>query len=268
MCNKINFPRVGLALVAVVLVFSFSAAAFAAPPEKQMFYELKIYRLNDPAKNAVFDRFLKDAYIPAMHRAGIPAVGVFKPVETDTAYGKMVYVFIPYKTMDQFDQVLTRLENDAQYKETGKEFLAAPYNDPPFARYESILMKAFAFMPEFKAPSFSTPRAERIYELRTYGSWTEELATKKIHMFNEGGEMAIFEKIGSSPVFFGQVIIGSQRPRLLYMTSYENLQSQKDHWAVFSKHPDWISLRENKEYANTVIKAIPYLLHPTDYSDF
>ncbi|HPA87495.1 MAG TPA: NIPSNAP family protein [Bacteroidales bacterium] len=266
--KKINLSVIGSALVAVVLFFSFSAAAFAAPPEKQMFYELKIYRLKDPAKNAVFDRYLKDAYIPAMHRAGIPAVGVFKPVEADTAYGKMVYVFVPYKTMEQFDKVLTALEKDPVYKEAGREFLDAPFNDPPFARYESILMKAFAFMPEYRLPSFSTPRSERIYELRTYGSWTEELATKKIHMFNEGGEIEIFEKIGSNAVFYGQVIIGSERPRLLYMTTYENMQSQKEHWAAFSKHPDWLSLREKKEYANTVIKAIPYLLHPTDYSDF
>ena len=249
-------------------VTSISVAALSAPPDKQMFYELKIYRLKDPAKNAVFDRYLKDAYIPAMHRAGIPSVGVFKPVEADTAYGKMVYVFVPYKTMDQFGQVLTALENDPVYKEAGREFLDAPYSDPPFTRYESILMKAFAFMPEYKLPSFSTPRSERIYELRTYGSWTEELATKKIHMFNEGGEMEIFEKIGSNAVFYGQVIVGSERPRLLYMTTYENMQSQKEHWAAFSKHPDWLSLREKKEYANTVIKAIPYLLHPTDYSDF
>ena len=254
--------------MALMLVTSISVAAFSAPPDKQMFYELKIYRLKDPAKNAVFDRFLKDAYIPAMHMAGIPSVGVFKPVEADTAYGKMVYVFVPYKTMDQFGQVLTALENDPVYKEAGREFLDAPYSDPPFTRYESILMKAFAFMPEYKLPSFSTPRSERIYELRTYGSWTEELATKKIHMFNEGGEMEIFEKIGSNAVFYGQVIVGSERPRLLYMTTYENMQSQKEHWAAFSKHPDWLSLREKKEYANTVIKAIPYLLHPTDYSDF
>lgn len=265
--KKINLSIISLAL-AVLCVFSFSATAFAAPPEKQMFYELKIYRLTDPGKNAVFDRYLKDAYIPAMHRAGIKSVGVFKPIETDTAFGKMVYVFVPYKTMDQFDQVLTALEKDALYKEAGKEFLDAPYNDPPFSRYESVLMKAFAFMPEFRAPSFSTPRSERIYELRSYGSWTEEKAAKKIHMFNEGGEMAVFEQIGANAVFYGQVIAGSQRPRLMYMTTYENMQSQKDHWAAFSKHPDWQSMRVKEEYANTVIKALPYLLHPTDYSDF
>ncbi|HAX94779.1 MAG TPA: NIPSNAP family containing protein [Bacteroidales bacterium] len=265
--KKINLSSIIFAL-AILLVFSFSATAFAAPPDKQMFYELKIYRLTDPGKNAVFDRFLKDAYIPAMHRAGIPTVGVFKPVETDTAFGKMVYVFVPYKTIEQFDQVFTKLEGDAVYKEAGKEFLDAPYNDPPFSRYESVLMKAFAFMPEFRPPSFSTPKSERIYELRSYGSWTEEKATRKIHMFNEGGEIAVFEEVGSKAAFYGQVVVGSQRPRLMYMTTYENMESQKEHWAAFSKHPAWQAMRVKEEYANTLIKALPYLLHPTDYSDF
>lgn len=263
-----NLFRTGFALTAAFLFLSFSAGTFAAPPEKQMFYELKIYRLKDPGKNTVFDKYLKDAFIPAMHKAGIASIGVFKPVEADTAYGKMVYVFVPYETMDQYNKVLTILETDPVYQQAGKDFLDAPYNDPPFTRYESILMKAFAFMPRFKVYSYNTPPSERIYELRSYESWTEAKATKKIHMFNEGGEMAIFEKIGSNAVFYGQVIIGSLKPRLMYMTTYENMQSQKEHWAAFSKHPDWQALRAKEEYANTVIKPNAYLLHPTDYSDF
>ncbi len=35
-------------------------------------------------------------------------------------------------------------------------------------------------------------------------------------MFNEGGEIAIFEKVGSNAVFYAQVLFGSQKPRLMY----------------------------------------------------
>lgn len=266
--KKINFFRIGLASLAVLLLFSSSAQAFATPPESQMYYELRIYRLTDPGKNAVIDKYLKEAFIPAMHKAGIPTIGVFKPIETDTAFGKMVYVFIPYKTIDQYLKAITVLETDPVHQQAGKDFLDAPYNDAPFTRYESVLMKAFQLMPKFRVPSFTTPRGERIYELRSYGSWTEVKATKKIHMFNEGGEMAIFEKIGANAVFYGQVLLGSLKPRLMYMTTYADMNSQKEHWAAFSKHPDWLTLRAKEEYANTVIKANAYLLHPTDYSDF
>jgi len=266
--KKLNLIKIGFAFTAVLVLYSFSAFTFALPAAKQMFYELKIYRLKDPGKNAVFDKYLKDAFIPAMHKAGISKIGVFKPVETDTAFGKMVYVFVPYETMDQYNQVLVKLESDPVYHQAGKDFLDAPYNDAPFTRYESVFMKAFPLMPQFKVYSYNTPPSERIYELRSYESWTDEKAAKKIKMFNEGGEMAIFEKIGSNAVFYGQVLFGSLKPRLMYMTTYADMNSQKEHWAAFSKHPDWQTLRTMEEYANTVIKPNAYLLHPTDYSDF
>jgi len=266
--KKLNLIKIGIALTAILLMTSIPIMVTGNPPQKQMYYELRIYRLKDPGKGAVIDKYMKDAFIPAVHRAGIPTVGVFKPIEKDTAFGKMVYVFIPYKTIDEYLKVVTVLESDPVHQQAGKEFLDAPYNDPPFTSYESILMKAFAFMPQFRTPSFTTPRNERIYELRSYASWTETKAMKKIHMFNEGGEMAIFENIGSNAVFYGQVLLGSQKPRLMYMTTYSDMESQKEHWSAFSKHPDWQSLRAKEEYANTVIKANAYLLYPTDYSDF
>lgn len=266
--KKLNLIKIGFAVIAVLFLYSFSSGTFASQPAKQQYYELKIYRLKDPGKNKIFDKYLKDAFIPAMHKAGIATIGVFKPVEADTAFGKMVYVFIPYETMDQYNKVLTMLETDPVYQQAGKDFLDAPYNDPPFTRYESIFIKAFAFMPQLRVPSFTTPRGERIYELRSYESWTETKATKKIHMFNEGGEIAIFEKIGANAVFYGQVLFGSLKPRLMYMTTYADMKSQKEHWAAFSNHPDWKTLRAKEEYANTVIKPNAYLLHPTDYSDF
>jgi hypothetical protein len=266
--KKIRILKSGLLLTAIILFLSAPLFSFSAPPAKQMYYEIKIYRLTDPGKAAVTEKYLKDAFIPAMHRAGIATIGVFKPVETDTAYGKMIYVFIPYKTVKQYLKVSTTLESDPVYQQAGKDFLDAPYNDPPFTRYESVFMKAFSFMPQFRVPAFTTPSGDRIYELRSYESATEVKAAKKIHMFNEGGEIAIFEKIGANAVFYAQVLFGSQKPRLMYMTTYSDMKSQKEHWAAFSNHPDWKTLRAKEEYANTVIKPKAYLLHPTSYSDF
>lgn len=246
----------------------YSCRSSATPDEKQMYYELKIYRLKDPGKNDLVDRYLKNAFIPAMRKAGIQAVGVFRPVETDTAYGKMVYVFIPYKNMDQYSGALEILEKDPDHQKAGREFLDAPYNDPAFIRYESIFMKAFAFMPVYRKYTFDTPPEERIYELRSYESWTEVKAMKKIQMFNEGGEIAIFDEIGSNAVFYGQVLFGSLKPRLMYLTTYSNMQSRDEHWNAFRAHPVWKKISVMEEYANTVIRPDAYLLHPAPYSDF
>lgn len=263
--KKSNFIRL-LTVVCAIIFISFNGIIIAQP--KQQYYELKIYRVADKSQEGIIDAYLKDAYIPALHRAGVTVVGVFKPVEADTAFGKLVYVFTPFKTADQYFQINDKLENDKVYLEAGKAFLDAPYNNPPFKRYESIFMKAFPKMPAFRVPTFSTSREERIYELRSYESATEAKATRKIQMFNEGGEMGIFESIGANAVFYAQVLFGSQKPRLMYMTTYADMKSHDDHWKAFGATDGWKKLSGMEEYKNTVSKANPYLLHPTSYSDF
>jgi hypothetical protein len=252
----------------LVLLVAVTFRGYAAAPAEQMYYEIKIYRISTQAQAEVTDRYLKDAFIPALHRAGISEVGVFKPVEADTAFGKMIYVFIPYKTADECFRLVTELENDNVYQQAGKEFLDAPYNTPAFNRYESVFLKAFTGMPQFRVPSYTTPMSERIYELRSYESATEAKASKKIEMFNEGGEIGIFEKVGSNAVFYAQVLFGSKKPRLMYMTTYADMKSHDEHWQAFRNSPEWKTLSGKEEYRNTTSKTNPYLLHPTSYSDF
>lgn len=250
----------------LLLYVSINAIVMAQP--KQQFYEIRIYRIADQSHGATVDAYLKDAYLPALHRAGIPVAGVFKPVEADTAFGKLIYVFIPFKSVDQFMQLPEKLSKDQIYQEAGKNFLDAPFDNPPFLRYESILLKAFSHMPAFRVPKYTTAPSERIYELRSYESATEAKAEKKIQMFNEGGEIGIFESVGSNAVFYGQVLLGSLKPRLMYMTTYADMKSHDDHWKAFVNTDGWKKLSSMEEYKNTVSKANPYLLHPTSYSDF
>jgi hypothetical protein len=244
------------------------AFRIAAAAEPQMYYEIKIYRISGAIQEGKTDAFLRDAFIPAVHRAGIKTVGVFKPVEQDTAFGKFVYVFIPYKSLDEYFELEGKLESDMVYKNSGKAFIDAPVSEPPYVRCESIFMRAFSGMPSFKTYKYQTPPAERIYELRSYESATETKAAKKIHMFNEGGEIGIFEKVGSNAVFYGQVLFGSLKPRLMYMTTYSNMKSHDDHWNAFRNHPDWNTLKAKEEYKDATSKTNAYLLHPTSYSDF
>ena len=135
--------RSGSLALSVLLLMGFAMKTMAAPAN-QMYYEIKIYRINSTAQAGVIDKYLKDAYIPAMHRAGIAKIGVFKPIETDTAYGKLIYVFIPYKNYNQYFGLESILTADKVYQAAGKDFIDAPYTDPPFIRYESTFLKAFS----------------------------------------------------------------------------------------------------------------------------
>lgn len=257
-----------LRLPALLFFMSVAFNCLTAAPPKQQYFEMKIYRVTDKTQEARVDAYLKDAYLPALHRAGITIVGVFKPVETDTAFGKLIYVFIPFRTINQFMQLPELLIKDKVYAEVGKTFVDAAYNDPPYKRQESILLKAFMNMPQFTAPRFSTPPGERIYELRSYESATEVKAAKKREMFNKGGEIALFETLNFNAAFYAEVLVGSHMPNLMYMITFADMKSHDDHWKAFRDSEGWKKLSGMEEYKNTVSKANPYLLHPTSYSDF
>lgn len=262
-----RFLGAGVMFLACILLLSISFDTFSAPKGKQQYYEIKVYRVNQSTQSERVDNYLRNSFIPAMHRAGIAKVGVFKPIESDTAYGKLIYVFIPYKSMDQYLKLPSILKKDKEYQENSRSFVSAPYNDPPFVRYESILLKAFAGMPQFVAPLFDTPAGERIFELRSYESATEHLASQKIKMFDEG-EIALFQQLDFNPVFFAKVLAGKQQPNLMYMTSFRNMATHDDRWKAFRAAPGWTELSAIEEYKNTVSKSHIMLLHPTSYSDF
>jgi len=261
------FKRI-LPVSLLVFLTSFAFANYGAKPAPQEYFEIKVYRVSQKAQEDMVDAYLKDAYLPALHRAGISKVGVFKPIETDTTSGKLIFVFIPVKTLGMFEKLPEILGKDKVYAEAGKSFLDAPYKDPPFKRYESILLKAFMNMPQFMAPSYDTPPSERIYELRSYESPTEAKASNKRDMFNQGGEISLFKSLNFNAVFYGEVIVGSHMPNLMYMTTFSDMKSHDDHWKAFTEAAEWKKLSGMEEYKGNVSKNTKYLLHPTSYSDF
>lgn len=231
--------------------------------------EIRIYQITGKSQEAMVDAFLRDVYIPALHRAGISKAGVFKPVESDTAaYGKLVYLFIPFNTIGQFEGLDGILEKDNVYAGAGRSFIDAPFDNPPYSRMQVILLKAFMDMPQFVAPVFPTPVAERIYELRSYESATEAKAAKKIGMFNTGGKIALFKKLKFNAVFYGQALAGDEMPNLMYMTTFADIKTHDELWKEFGASPEWKKLSAMDEYKNTVSKVHVHLLHPTSYSDF
>lgn len=255
----------GIVSISVYLLFFLISTTLSA----RDYYQIKVYTLKDAAQQATVEKYLKDAYLPALHKAGIKKAGVFKPVAADTAnFGKKIFVFIPIKKLGDIDVIEDGLSKDKDYQKAGTEYINAAYNNPPYVRIESILLKAFSAQPEYFAPKFTTPKSEQIFELRSYQSATEKIYKKKVEMFNEGGETKIFEKVGANAIFYGEVLSGSEMPNLMYMTSYENMKANENCWKAFRDHPDWKKLSGMEEYKNTVSKINKYMLFPADYSDF
>lgn len=260
--------KISAAVLSAVFLLIISSDLASAQKSGRQYYEIRIYHMSGRSQEAKIDNYLKNAYLPALHRAGIAKAGVFKPVETDTAFGKRLYVLIPFSSVDQYVSLQSKLDKDEVFIQAGKDFLDSPYDDPPYSRYESILLKAFEYMPVLRAPSFTTAPGEKIYELRDYESATDAKAVKKIEMFNQGGEMQLFEKLGFNAVFFGEVLMGSCKPNLMYMISFPDIKSREEHWTTFRNDPEWKRMSGLEEYRNTVSKVKSFLLHPADYSDF
>lgn len=230
-------------------------------------YQIKIYSIENEQQEKRMDKFLKDAYIPAMHRAGISNVGVLKPVEDAAEAGKQIYVLIPFKSISQFEKLESVLNKDQKYLTDGSDYINAAHDNPPYARIESTLLRSFKSMPNYGIPKHGTPASDQIYELRSYQGATEKLYEKKVEMFTDGGESQIFVDLGFQPVFFGEVISGSTMPNLMYLTTFENKASQDKLWDAFRAAPAWLELKKDTQYNNTVSKNVKVFLHPTDYSE-
>ena len=261
---KNSFNHYWILTISVFLLLAFTMKINAAGRD---YYEIRFYKINSKSQEERIDKFLKDAYIPALHRAGIRKVGVFKPIETDTLSGKQIVVWIPFKSLQEFENLPAILDKDAKFQSDGKDYIDAAYNNVPYLRIEKILLKSFSEMPQFAVPPHKTSTSERIYELRSYQGPTEKMFQKKVEMFNEGGEVKLFKTLNFNAVFYAEVIAGSTMPNLMYMTTFSDMKSHDEHWNSFRTHPDWKVLSGMEKYKNTVSKSQIWLLHPTDYSE-
>lgn len=258
-----------LNLLGLLLLLSMQAQAFHPGPEteKRSYYEIKQYHLKSDAQVQAVDKFLETAYLPALHRAGFFHIGVYHWMGNDTASEKRVYVFIPLHSLEDMNKIEELMLKDTQLQESGSAYWNAAYNESPFQRIETTVLKAFPKMPGFKAPDLKGNKTDRVYELRSYEGPTERLYRQKVDMFNNGGEIALFKRLQFNAVFYAEVIAGSHMPNLMYMTSFDNQASRDAHWKAFGSDPEWVRLKELPQYLNTVSRADIQLLHPTEFSE-
>ena len=256
--NRREFLTAG-SFAGITGLSSLSAAAMGGESNQQ-YLEFRKYRLHVGTKKNLLGNFLRKVGIPAMNRIGIGPVGVFSAI-----YGPndpTLYVLLVHKSLDTVMNSASLLMQDEEYLKAGADFINAPLSEPVFVRMESSLMITFKDMPKLEVPE----KKSRIFELRTYESHSIKAAKKKIEMFNEGGEIAIFKKTGLRPVFFGETLIGPLMPNLTYMLVFENMADRDKKWKVFGGDPDWRKLRSDPAYRDTVSNITDIILRPASYS--
>ena len=252
-----------LALAAVALAFFSTSSRLSA----REYYELRTYRLKSEEKAKEFDRRFGPAIVAAMKAAETGPVGIFKPVEaSDEDQGEALrFVLVPHQSIGPWAGLADKLRGNREVWEPAIDFLMADKSDPNYTRIDSMLLLAFEGMPELKLPSKPTDKDGRHFEFRTYESHSIIKGMLKVEMFNEA-EIDIFNKVGLDAVFYGEAKVAKNLPQLTYMLVYDNEEARKKAWKDFLAHPDWLSLKENERYKDTVSKIHSRFVKATDYS--
>jgi hypothetical protein len=231
------------------------------------YFQLQIFSYETAEQEAMLDAYFQDALLPALHNSGIKNVGVFKPIDGLNERDSFMMVLLPFKSLEQFEQLPSLLKEDAEYLQSAQAYIDAPHDSPPYTRIESMILRSFSATPHLVLPDLSTPRSERVYEFRSYEGATEKLYDLKVEMFNEG-ESALFQELKFNPVIFCEVLSSAHMPHLIYMTTHADTTVQQANWDAFREHPEWLRMKELERYQNTVSSITKYLLYPTEYSDY
>jgi len=223
-------------------------------------FELRLIKLDSAEKQKALIDFYADALIPALDRAGVGPVGVFT-FDNDSNKEKSdnVYVVTPHKSLESVMGLAKKLGADSTFLDAGRDFIGAPFDDPAYQRVETSLLLGFDDMPKLETPAKG---ADRVFQLRIYESHSVWFGLKKIHMFNEGGEIDLFRRTGLAPVFFGQAIIGDKLPNLTYMLGFNNRAEGDAAWKKFIAHPEWKAMSSKPFYKDTVSNITNIWLKP------
>ncbi|MBX5495490.1 MAG: NIPSNAP family protein [Bryobacteraceae bacterium] len=257
MKRRTFLPATGAALAA--------AGSASAASSKGAIFELCRYQLRSNADNQTqrVSDFLSKIYFPALARAGAGPTGCFAPVIAEQS--PFYLTVVSYPSLAAMEAIQEKLAADKEYQKESTSFFASPAL--PYVRMESSLLRAFNTMPAIEVPSTEGRQSPRIFELRTYESNHPATLAKKIQMFEEGGEIAIFRKTGLQPVFFGRMIVGPNMPNLTYLLAFDDLAAREKNWRTFVNHPEWQKLRVQPGYSdaeivsnisNSILRPLPF----------
>ena len=253
-----NFVKSSL-LTASALGAGFSLSAAENKAAAKEFYELRVYDLKEVGRQAALDEYFQNALIPALNKFGSKQVGVFRELAKPDSL--KVWLLIPYSSFDVYLSVSKKVKEDESYKKAAAVYNAIPKDNNIYTRYTTSLLIAFDGMPKIIVPK----KDPRVFELRTYESYSEDAAGRKIKMFNKE-EFPIFYRTGLIPVFFGEVIAGDHMPCLSYLLTFPDLETKEKNWKTFIADEKWKVISKLPEYADTVSKVISTMLAPVGYS--
>lgn len=247
-----------LSTVMAILGSSKISAKRKAPARNEVkdIYEWRIYDLKENSQ--LLDTFFEKTLIPAYNKYKIK-VGAFKTYKEEST-PKQYYLFV-YPDITTYHEVKKAIWKDKDFTNKAQPFYDTTALNPIYTNFESFLCEAFDKVPQLLEPS----QNRTIFELRLYHSPNEEANQRKVAMFNKE-EINVFDKVGIHSVCYGEILAGSRMPALMYLTWYTDMEARDEAWHQFGSHPDWINMKDKKEYAYTATNNKSIYLTPLNYS--
>jgi hypothetical protein len=256
-----TFLKAGVAAVGASAVAADEVRG--AEPASGELYRLGTIKVR-PERQAALDEYLGTAFIPAVKRAGCGPVGVF--TESNSKDGPKTFVLVVHPDANSVVTIRQALGTDQEFQAAAKDFMAARPTNKIVDHMDGSLLVPISGMPRLEKPDTSKPR---IFNLRIYRSHNERAAAKKVEMFNVA-ELAIFRRVGLTPVFFASTIVGADLPNLTYMLVFPDDAARQAAWGRFGKDAEWQKLRSKPEYADKELISegiTNRILTPTSYSE-
>lgn len=234
------------------------ANANSIPGAEKDFYELREYQLTGRGSINPMRKYYRDAVIPFLNELGAK-VGAFQ--EYGMEEPPRVYILHAFKSPEDYFNAAMGMRNDKKFLDAAKAHFELPADRPVYERYQTFLASAFDSIPAMKMPADNAG----LYELRTYESYNEDAAQRKIKMFDDE-ELPLFEKVGLHPVFFGRLLAGEYMPALVYMLWFKDMEEREANWQKFGSSDEWNTMKNKEIYANTVSKVRKKFLKPLDFN--
>lgn len=207
-------------------------------------YEWRTYDLKFRGNQNRLKSYLNDHLRPAFTKRGanhflqFSSYGLEEPPKH--------WVLISYPDAETYLNCQT-ITHDPAFIQRSADYHSLPPEQAVYTRMKSSLLYAFDGLPKMDGEVADAG----LFELRIYEGYSEDAVRRKIMMFNLE-EIALFQKIGLRPLFFGEMIAGPYRPCLVYMLYFKDMEERNALWKQFGQHPEWQAMRVKPEYADTV----------------
>jgi hypothetical protein len=86
-----TFKNLLVRKLSFIILFVFATATILTARD---YYQIKVYTLKDKAQETAVDSYLKDAYLPALHKAGVKKLAFLNHWPTRQPEQRFLYLFL------------------------------------------------------------------------------------------------------------------------------------------------------------------------------